>query len=166
MKLAPALRTLLIAMALSLGEQTLGAQEEAPSVIGTWRGSYVCLQGKTSLTLTIDRQSGTSVSGYFHFYPPLLNPFAKEGCFSVRGEVDGTRHIRLDAARWITRPEGYVMVGLDGVVADAGVSLSGTVIAPPPIENGCAGFEVERVRSEAEIPALCQGPELLAMRPR
>ena len=141
------------------------AAQDAPSLLGTWRGSYLCLQGKTGLTLTIDKQAGSALSGYFHFYPPLWNPLAKEGCFSVRGEVDGANHVKLDPVRWITRPDGYVTVGLDGNFSPARPTITGLVIAPPPIENGCQGFEVDRINSEADLLGPCQGPELLARGP-
>lgn len=32
-----------------------GAQTKLTSMIGEWRGAYVCAQGQTGLTLTIDK---------------------------------------------------------------------------------------------------------------
>ena len=44
-------------------------QSQPKSMIGEWQGSYLCTQGTTALTLSIDKETGEAFSGYFHFYP-------------------------------------------------------------------------------------------------
>ena len=102
-----------------LGQSAAQAEGSAPSLTGAWSGTYVCAQGRTGLTLTIDRQSGATFSGYFHFYPPRDNPAAREGCFSVNGDVDASGNVSVKAGRWITQPDGYVTVDLGGTPAES-----------------------------------------------
>ena len=133
------------------------AQSAPPVLVGTWRGSYVCLQGKTGLTLTIDSQSDENFSGYFHFYPPKSNPVAREGCFSVNGRVDGSGRVTIDAESWITRPPGYVTVNLDGKLTGAGRSMRGDVRGPDGMETRCKQFRLDRRSARPEVSGICRG---------
>ena len=97
------------------------AQQTAKPLTGTWRGAYVCAQGQTGLTLTVDRLSGPDFSGFFHFYPPRRNSAAKEGCFAVKGRVEADRSVIVEAGEWMTRPPGYITVDLLGTLGRAGL---------------------------------------------
>src|ERR1700722_20230398 len=80
-------------------------QSQPKSMIGEWQGSYLCAQGTTALTLSIDKETGVAFSGYFHFYPPPpRNPKANEGCYSVEGHRSAAGRVVVTAVRWIFRP--------------------------------------------------------------
>jgi hypothetical protein len=148
------------AMGLALASPC-AAQTQATSspLTGDWYGVYVCAQGRTGLTLTIDRQTGDRFTGYFHFYPPRDNPAAKAGCFSVEGDVDAQGRVNVRAGQWITRPQGYVTVSLDGLVSGAKMSGAVTVEPPygdPPWSASCATFRLSRLSARPSINALCQ----------
>jgi hypothetical protein len=123
------------------------AQSAPASLVGTWRGSYVCLQG----------QAGDRFSGYFHFYPPRDNPVAREGCFSVNGRVDAIGHVTIDAENWIARPPGYVTVNLDGALTGSGRTMRGDVRGPEGVETRCRRFSLDRKSAKPDVPGLCRG---------
>jgi hypothetical protein len=75
----------LFTSALFISPLSCVSQDRVPSLIGNWGGSYACAQGSTGLTLIIDNQMDTQISGYFYFYPPQNNPQAKEGCYKIKG---------------------------------------------------------------------------------
>ncbi len=128
------------------------AQEPPSQMIGNWRGSYICLQGKTGLTLAIDKHQDNQFSGYFHFYPRTENTKAKEGCFAVNGHIDANKHIIVEAANWITRPDGYITVDLEGDLASS-KSFSGNVNAN--VLAHCKTFTLQKQNSKATIPNIC-----------
>jgi len=133
-----------------------------PSMIGEWRGSYVCAQGTTALALSIDKETGEAFSGYFHFYPPPpRNPKANEGCYSVEGHRSAEGRIVVTAVRWIFQPPNYVTVDLEGELAADGLSMSGDVRAPPPITGYCHRFALKWQDAEPKIAPICKG-ELMA----
>jgi hypothetical protein len=128
------------------------------SMIGEWRGSYVCAQGTTALSLSIDKEAGEAFSGYFHFYPPPpRKPKANEGCYSVEGHRSADGRVVVTAVRWIFQPPSYVTVDLDGQLAAAGLSMSGDVRAPPPITGYCHRFALRWQDAEPKIAPICKG---------
>lgn len=148
-----------------LGQSAAQAEGSAPSLTGAWSGTYVCAQGRTGLTLTIDRQSGATFSGYFHFYPPRDNPAAREGCFSVNGDVDVSGNVSVKAGRWITQPDGYVTVDLGGTLQGDG--MSGNVTIEPPYGEApwfatCRTFRLVRESERASISEVCRRNDLQA----
>ncbi len=59
----------------------------------------------------------------------------------MRGTYDpATRRMKLEGERWLKQPIGYVMVGLDGKVAQTGENITGYI----PDLLGCTDFEVRR----------------------
>ena len=150
-------RRLALAASFVFAASTALAQSAPPILVGTWRGSYVCLQGKTRLTLIIDSQSNDGFNGYFHFHPPKSNPVAREGCFGVSGRIDPAGRVTIDAGQWIARPEGYVTVNLDGRLAGNGRSMSGDVHGPRGVETRCQQFRVDRRSPRPDVPGLCRG---------
>ena len=103
------------------------------------RGHYWCAQGRTELTLVIEDLEGEAVSAIFEFdYPGGGTTDPASGSFRMRGALDPqTRALRLDADRWIDRPDGWGMVGLVGTVSKTG-SVSGTVKGA-----GCTTFHLD-----------------------
>lgn len=93
----------------------------APSisaVIGQWRGTYVCGQGETGLTLTISFAGFNKVNAVFAFYPVRGNPDVATGT-SVKVGVYTDGHLTLQHDRWIKRPDGYGAVDLSADIAAA-----------------------------------------------
>ena len=125
---------------------------EAGPVTGSWVGTYVCLQGRTGLTLTIDEASPERARATFHFYADASNPAVPSGCFSQTGRYDPvTRRLTLAGGRWIVRPRNYETVGLTGTMDAAGQVLSGRVTQA----EGCTTFRLERRPHPETAPAAC-----------
>jgi len=122
-------------------------------VSGTWKGSYVCGQGDTALTLILrpGRHKG-ELDGLFHFHGSVSNPGVPEGCFTMTGSAGAQNHqITLSAGIWLLQPFGYVTVDLTGRLEPGGDRLSGQVIGPL-----CQGFKLRRVKaSPAPVPSAC-----------
>ncbi|UJW85720.1 hypothetical protein [Devosia sp. SL43] len=104
---------------------------------GEWVGSYVCYQGLTALTLTIE-PDGQQWSGVFAFGPDKDNKTVPRGAYElVITENDGQLH--MEPGAWIEQPEGYVTVALDGAVSEDMRMLAGVVDF-----DGCTRFATER----------------------
>lgn len=123
------------------------------ALIGNWQGTYVCAQGKTGLTLTVDRQDGHMFSGVFQFYPLRENITVPEGCFTVSGRIRSDGAIDITGARWIKRPAGYITVDLHG--RSSGTVMSGTV-ATPGYGNLCSTFAVTKTTAQPSTDAACR----------
>jgi hypothetical protein len=152
------LKRLIAIAALTAAGVTTAIATAPQSLTGTWIGDYVCPQGKTGLTLTIDKQSGPLFTGYFHFYPLPENDRPKEGCYAVSGTIGVDGGINIVGGRWITQPPNYVVVDLKGAHDPREQSLAGNVISrlgnDPPT---CTTFRVIK-QAEAQRPSpLCQG---------
>ena len=131
------------------------AQEASPALIGNWQGTYVCAQGKTGLTLTIDRQDGRTFSGVFQFYPVRDNITVPEGCFAVSGRIGSGGAVDIVGATWIKRPAGYITVDLHGRVGQGGTNLSGTV-ATPGYGDLCTRFDLTRASAKPSVDEACR----------
>lgn len=114
----------------------------AQDVTGDWAGKYVCAQGVTTLTLTISKAKATGdVTAVFRFGPLPENPDVPNGEYRMQGKYDPVaRRITLSGDHWINQPNGYVMVGLDGVMSSTGQKIAGHV----PDLFSCTDFEVWR----------------------
>ncbi len=131
------------------------AQEASPALTGNWQGTYVCAQGKTGLTLTIDRQDGRAFSGVFQFYPVRDNITVPEGCFTVWGRIGSGGAIDIVGNTWIKRPAGYITVDLHGRIGQGGSTISGTV-ATPGHGKLCSRFELTRTTTTPEADGACR----------
>lgn len=130
------------------------------AVSGTWKGSYVCGQGDTALTLILrPGHNRGELDGLFHFHGSANNPGVPEGCFTMTGSADPQNHqIRLSAGTWLLQPFGYVTVDLAGRLEPGGNRLSGQVIGPL-----CQGFKLRRLNlSSAPLPSACLGSATVA----
>src|SRR5215217_5129179 len=104
---------------------------------GEWVGSYVCHQGMTALTLTIE-PDGALWSGIFAFGPTKDNKAVPHGSYElVITESEGGFH--MEPGSWIEQPEGYASVALDGAVSDDMTMLAGDVAF-----EDCTRFATER----------------------
>jgi hypothetical protein len=106
-------------------------------ISGTWEGSYVCRQGKTGLRLTASGVNAGRLTATFEFYALPENPGVPSGSFTMRGSHTGQK-AALNGARWVKRPIGYVMVGLNG-------SVSGDHFAGSVRGSGCGTFSLDKV---------------------
>ena len=145
----------LVTLGLALTPGLAAAADTRPTLTGNWQGTYVCGQGVTGLTLTIARQSGATFAGTFHFFPVASNPKAKEGCFEVSGHFVTTRRVFVGGSTWISRPENYITVDLDGDVAADGRSIRGKVKTPEYLGALCTTFELVLEAGPPATPSAC-----------
>lgn len=121
---------------------SLAPLAHAQDVTGDWAGKYICAQGVTALTLTISKANTPGdVTAVFRFGPLPENLDVPKGEYQMRGRYDPVaRRITLSGDHWISQPNGYVMVGLDGVMSSTGQKIAGHV----PDLFTCTDFEVWR----------------------
>ena len=141
------MRRRLIALAAALlltPAVAAAADDDFTTPAGTWTGTYVCSQGGTGLTLTLDASTDGKLSGTFEFYATKANPGVPDGSFTVEGAWQQSGKLSLHGVRWIKQPDGYGMVSLEGQ-AYAGepgepIGLAGKVTGL----DGCTSWGVER----------------------
>jgi len=141
--------------ALALLAMLAPVRAQEASVTGNWQGSYVCAQGKTGLTLTIDRQDGREFSGVFQFYAVRENITVPDGCFTVSGRIKNNRAVDIIGVTWIKRPAGYITVDLHGRITSGGAGMSGTV-ATPGYGNLCSRFDLTRTATKPSVDEACR----------
>lgn len=114
----------------------------AQDITGEWTGRYICNQGITALHLVIQKTAKPgAITATFNFGPPPENPEVPKGSYAMSGAYDRkARHVVLKGDRWLDRPFGYEMVGLDGHVVVEGDRITGRV----PGMFGCSNFELRR----------------------
>jgi hypothetical protein len=109
-----------------------------------WQGRYVCAQGTTGLSLTLDLAGG-GASAVFDFGAIPENPTVPSGRYLVVGTAlvrgDGGLDLALAPDRWIAQPPGYVMVGLVASIDPSAHVLRGRIDHP-----SCTGVELFRVQ--------------------
>ena len=139
-----------LALVLILTLSLAPAARAERTAAGVWVGQYVCGQGTTALTLSI---AAARPRALFHFYPAPSNNTVPEGCFEMESSYDAdTGRIALTAGAWISRPDGYVTVDLEGQVSADGGTMTGKVIGPY-----CKTFTLRRVAaSSPRAPGDCQ----------
>jgi serine/threonine protein kinase len=108
------------------------------SLTGTWTGSYFCPQGQTGLRLVLKATSSGSLTATFTFYPTSTNVSVPSGSFALTGSYSA-KGFQLTPDHWISKPQNYSMVGLDGAASSGDTALSGTIVSP-----GCTTFSVSR----------------------
>ena len=124
-------------VALAMGASGSPAQGQAPQ--GTWKGTYVCAQGRTGITLTIAPVDTGALRGFMEFYATPDNPKVPSGRYTLDGTLNAASdRIRLQPDYWLQQPPGYVMVGFDGTLD--GDRFSGQVFGHP----ACTTFSVVR----------------------
>jgi hypothetical protein len=116
------------------------SRSQVRHLLGVWRGAYVCKQGRTGLTLSLDHFPDGSVRGVFNFYP-LRNEAAgpARGSYAVRILI-GRTHVFVEPLRWLDQPDGYIMVGMSGIVRDTDGSFAGEIQS-----DGCGNFALTKL---------------------
>ena len=114
-----------------------------------WVGSYTCLQGITWLRLTIETgDHGGPATGHFQFGPHTDNPSVPKGDYWMKGTARPGAHGELEVMlvpdKWVSRPNGYVMVGLTAKSDREQRAMSGTIDYA-----SCTTLNVTRVTAEA-----------------
>ncbi len=129
---------------------------------GEWAGGYTCVQGETSLRLSIKTEPNGTLSALFRFGGAPANRSVPNGCFVMTGAFDpDTRKIILYPQRWLLHPPGFVMVGLEGKLDSQESHFSGRVAGG----SECTTFELERSeRTEADDGFCGSAPALMAQR--
>ena len=146
----PLALSLALILSLSLSLALAPAARAERTAAGVWVGQYVCGQGTTALTLSI---AAARPRALFHFYPAPSNNTVPEGCFEMESSYDvDTGRIALTAGAWMSRPDGYATVDLEGQVSADGGTMTGKVIGPY-----CETFALRRVAvSSPRAPGTCQ----------
>lgn len=83
---------------------------------GEWKGAYICGQGPTGLTLTLDGHADGRITGTFSFWPKSNNPGVASGSYRIEGSVNADQSFTLRGVQWISQPYDYSMVGLSGKI--------------------------------------------------
>jgi WD40 repeat protein len=118
------------------------ASREPTILTGTWTGSYICLQGRTGLSLVMHAVPSGILTATFSFYAIPPNLGVPSGSFTMTGTYSAAG-IRLNRSRWITQPPGYIMGDLKaGLPTNGGTVLRGTISTPP--RTGCSTFDVTK----------------------
>lgn len=129
---------------VELGVQTNPRPAALPSH-SLWRGRYVCGQGVTALTLTLDIGVGARATAVFDFGASPENPSVPSGRYLLVGTIesalDGSASVRLVPDRWIARPSGYEMVGLSAQIDPSARVMRGIIDYA-----GCGGLELSRAQ--------------------
>ena len=112
----------------------------AGALSGTWKGTYVCAQGVTGLTLVVEAAKGTATAT-FSFYPVAVNPGVPHGSFAMTGTYT-SRSLDLVPDHWIKRPAGYVMIDLPAQFAP------GRLHGQWPLGHPCQDFTLAKVHAE------------------
>jgi hypothetical protein len=147
---------------ITLAQQS-NSQEQNLSLNGNWDGSYTCAQGVTGVTLIIDRQVNDKISGYFHFYAQKDNPQVLEGCYRVQGQINTPNLVKIEAEKWISRPVGYVMIGLEGEFSPDNNTINGHIVAPYILGASCTNFYISKRNTTPSIPSICKKSELVTI---
>jgi hypothetical protein len=115
----------------------------AERLAGRWTGTYRCAQGATALRLDVLSVVGAPglVTAVFTFSAPPDNPRVQPGAYTMSGTFEGDQVV-LDGEVWLSRPFGYLMVGLTGTYATSqgGVQQLGGRVRG----EGCGAFTLEK----------------------
>ena len=139
---------LLCAGLLVSSKQALG---EA-GLTGEWSGSYTCIQGLTSLDLSVEETGAGRVEALFHFSADPANPRVPEGCFAMSGNFDAhAGRLVLLPGEWLMQPFGFITVGLDGHLDAKSDVIAGRVTKMA----GCKNFVLHRLNDVPVRAARC-----------
>lgn len=136
-----ALASLLLAGLALAGVAAADSSLELPRE-SVWEGRYLCAQGSTALTLTVQPIGGDAVRATFAFGPTPETPDVPRGSYTMLGTLSaGSRTVHLVPERWVAQPPGYVMVGMTGTFDVARGVMQGSIDHP-----SCGPFQLRRVR--------------------
>lgn len=107
-----------------------------------WRGTYICTQGLTAVTLRLEIRPNGEALAIYEFGPLAQNPSVPEGSFEMTGTVtpQGPNSFSgdLQPGAWLKHPANYVAVGL--TLEATGNEMAGSIASP-----NCRDFRVRRV---------------------
>lgn len=91
---------------------------ESVALKGKWMGHYSTWSGKPSLALTVNTQDANGMlTAIFRFGPSANVPNYEPGSYSMVGGVEKeSLTVTLRGNNWISKPRGFRMVDLDGVL--------------------------------------------------
>ena len=123
---------------------------QTKSPVGEWVGHYLCPQGITGLTLTVQQADDAAVSdevvALFSFYPLPDNP-TQSGLFTMIGNWDANGDtMALSPDVWISQPEGWVMVGLEMEIAKDYGHMTGHIPS-----SGCGPVYLARSKTDLAL---------------
>jgi len=147
-------------LVLAIQMTALGQSSSGP--VGQWSGNYTCHQGRTALHLTIKQQADGTFQGLFHFSSQPPFHAVPEGCFLMSGTFDpATRRLVLTPGEWLLQPDGYITVGMDGVLDPSGETFEGELTGG----YQCTTFDLQRSNAANTGNDRCKlRPKLLSMR--
>lgn len=120
---------------------------------GVWRGTYLCGQGETPVTLTIQRAQPTGARTQLEAFFEFGGGPRPRGSYRLAGEFDEkSRRMTLTPTQWVLRPGVYVAVGFNGVVSPDSMSFDGSM------EFRNCGF-IKLKRDTEESPPLAANPQ-------
>ncbi|MBL8529545.1 MAG: hypothetical protein JNL68_17845 [Burkholderiales bacterium] len=113
-----------------------------------WKGTYICKQGETALTLRILNASPsvvqTNLGNAYHveaIFDFDYNNRAAAGSFFLTGAYYPDSNVAtFRPGQWISRPAGYSTVGMDGRVTNQGQTYTGRI----PF-SGCTSFQIRLI---------------------
>lgn len=107
------------------------------SLPGTWNGSVRCGQIEVSLSLAVrGRPAPNRIEGVVTYVAQN-----RRGVFEIQGELGIGGRIAFETTRWVQRPEGADVRGLEITAGLDGPSLSGRLL---PRTDDCQGFTLRR----------------------
>ncbi|HEY1548516.1 MAG TPA: hypothetical protein VGG28_11875 [Kofleriaceae bacterium] len=114
-----------------------------------WGGTYVCPQGRTAVTLTIEHRctktvhGNCAIDGVFAFGPSPDNPRVPHGSYHYAGTVtfavSGEILLAARPLDWIEQPTGYESVGFVATSDPDRRTLHGRIVEPQ-----CGEIELTR----------------------
>lgn len=100
-----------------------------------WSGEYSCPQGMTGLKLHITKVDKNLIEAIFAFVAPQ----GAQGRYMVQGTFDpATSRLKLLPFKWLSGPETYLKVGMDGEISFDKKTYQGKILDP-----SCGTFKVK-----------------------
>jgi hypothetical protein len=111
-----------------------------PWYAGVWEGGYICAQGRTDVTLTMEAVRGNGVEALFEFYAAAENPDVPSGSYRLAG-VWAEGGIHLEGVEWVEQPPGYIMVD---IASNPDLAIGPDLLAGRVEDESCEQFIMER----------------------
>jgi hypothetical protein len=107
-----------------------------------WTGTYICTQGLTAVTLTLELSASGELEGLYEFGPVPSNPTVPEGSFELTGHLmaNGRQSFtgELEPGEWIRRPPTYTAIAM--TIEANGRDMVGVIKSP-----NCRDFKLTRI---------------------
>jgi hypothetical protein len=126
-------------------------QHQRPASAGTrssiprrsvWSGTYICTQGLTAVTITLELSPSGELKGLYEFGPVPSNPTVPEGAFELSGHLIATGRQsfsgELEPGEWLRRPPTYTAIAMTIEANDR--DMVGVIKSP-----NCRDFKLTRI---------------------